>query len=395
MAFNLVRYSQQDPQWKSNLIGGGPDTIGYIGCALTSLAMYSSSWGFTETPATLNLKLNSAGGFVDEAIVWQTITKFHPQIKCTGLKLCMDTDAPLADIDASLAAGQPVIVEVDYSPDAGLQTHWVLLYAKEGNDYLIQDPWPSPPEAQPVTILSRFSQGKPLQRSIKAVAFYQCSAGAPVPPITPPTPSTPPAPATPPTPPPAPVTTDLVLDVLPTATAGIKLHTAASSDSIANYAEMPGMPLNVIEDKAGALAKLGKTDQWIYVRDPNGHQGYVAAWYVEISSVPTPAPGPVPASTPPGPTAPPAPTSAPPASGPQRMQVVVVQTVGKAGLSVRAQPSLGAEKVNIENGGARLTVIEPPSTALPKIGQLGQWLAVKATNNQRGYVMAQYVQLKQ
>ena len=77
------------------------------------------------------------------------------------------------------------------------------------------------------------------------------------------------------------------------------------------------------------------------------------------------------------------------------MQVVVVQTVGKAGLSVRAQPSLGAEKVNIENGGARLTVIEPPSTALPKIGQLGQWLAVKATNNQRGYVMAQYVQLKQ
>ena len=46
MAFNLVRYSQQDPQWKNIKIGHGPDTIGYIGCALTSLAMYSSSWGF-------------------------------------------------------------------------------------------------------------------------------------------------------------------------------------------------------------------------------------------------------------------------------------------------------------------------------------------------------------
>ena len=55
----------------------------------------------------------------------------------------------------------------------------------------------------------------------------------------------------------------------------------------------------------------------------------------------------------------------------------------------------GAAKVNDEKAGARLTVIEPPSTALPKIGQVGKWLAVKATNNRRGYVMAQYVQLKQ
>ena len=49
----------------------------------------------------------------------------------------------------------------------------------------------------------------------------------------------------------------------------------------------------------------------------------------------------------------------------------------------------------IEKAGTRLTVIEPSSTALPKIGKAGQWLAVKATNNQRGYVMAQYVLLKQ
>ncbi len=75
--------------------------------------------------------------------------------------------------------------------------------------------------------------------------------------------------------------------------------------------------------------------------------------------------------------------------------MVVVQSVGTAGLAVRQQPSLGAEKVHDEKAGARLTVIEPAATALPKIGQVGQWLAVKATNNQRGYVMAQYVQLRQ
>src|SRR5512141_2110517 len=196
MTFNLVRYSQQDPQWKNNAIGGGPDTIGYIGCALTSLAMYASGWGYIETPATLNSRLTSNGGFLDEGIVWGAITKFHPQIKSTGLTICTDSDAPLAQIDASLAAGNPVIVEIDYSPDAGLQTHWVLIYAKQGNDYLIQDPWPYPPETKSVTLMSRFSQGKPLQRAIKAVAWYQGDAGPSVPLTTPGSPSIPAIPVT-------------------------------------------------------------------------------------------------------------------------------------------------------------------------------------------------------
>jgi len=393
MGFVLVRYSQQDPSWKNNKIGGGPDTIGYIGCALTSLAMYSSGWGYTETPATLNLKLTSKGGYVEEAIVWSAISKFHPQIQCTGLTLCTNTDAPIPQINASLDAGQPVIVEVDFSPTAGLQTHWVLLYARADNDYYMLDPWPYPSDSQAITMMSRFSHGKPLQRTIKAVAWYQCSAGASIPTPGGTTPTTPPLPT--------PVDTDLVLQVIPTATAGIKLHNAASADSLAAYAEMPGVPLSVIEEKAGALTKLGQMNQWIYVRDPNGHSGYVAAWFVQTSAMPAPAPAPTPPappapSTPPAPSIPPAPTTTPPPPGePQRMQVLVLRSVGAAGLSVREQPSPGAAKVNNEKAGARLTVIEPADTALPKIGKAGQWLAVKATNNRRGYVMAQYVQLKQ
>ncbi len=417
MSFNLVRYSQQDPAWKGNTIGGGPDTIGYIGCALTSLAMYASGWGYTETPATLNAKLTSAGGFVDEGIVWGAISKFHPQIRSTGLTLCAPYQAPLAQIDSYLASGEPVIVEVDYSPDAGLQTHWVLIYAKQGNDYLIQDPWPCPPETGPVTLMSRFAQGQPLNNAIKAVAWYQTGASAPIPVPPTPAPSPSPAPATPPaspsnptaplTPPPAPapVVTDLVVQAIPTATAGIKLHDAASADSFASYAIMPGVALNVIENKAGAMAKIGQANQWIYVRDPNGHQGFVAAWYVEVApgaSIPAPLPPQpsTPLSTPPTPSTPPSSTtasstpSAPP-GGPARMQVMVLPSVGAAGLAVRMQPSPGAAKVNNEVAGARLTVLEPASTATAKIGQAGQWLAVKATNNQRGYVMAQYVQLRQ
>ncbi len=177
MAFNLVRYSQQDPQWKNIKIDHGPDTIGYIGCALTSLAMYSSGWGFTETPTTLNQKLTANGGITsDELLVWSAISKLYPQIQSTGLTICTNTDAPISQINTSLLVGQPVIVEVDYSPEAGLQTHWVLLYAQQGSDYLVQDPYPYPPETTPVTLMTRFSQGQPLQRTIKTVAWYTCSA---------------------------------------------------------------------------------------------------------------------------------------------------------------------------------------------------------------------------
>jgi hypothetical protein len=166
---------------------------------------------------------------------------------------------------------------------------------------------------------------------------------------------------------------------------------------------MSGIPLNVIEDKAGAIAKLAKVNQYIYVRDPNGHQGYVAAWYVEVvstGSTPPPTPPTTPSTPPPPvPATPSTPTipvpGTPPVGVPERFQVVVIQGVGTAGLAVRQQPSPGAAKVNNEKAGARLTVIEPAATAMPKIGQVGQWLAVKATNNQRGYVMAQYVQLRQ
>ncbi len=386
MAFNLVHYSQQDPQWKNNTIGGGPDTIGYIGCALTCVAMYSSGWGFTETPGTLNKKLTSNGGYVDEAIVWGAISKFYPQIKSTGLTICKtNTDAPLSQIDASMAAGQPVIVEVDFSPAAGLQTHWVVLYAKQGNDYLMLDPWPYPTDTQAVTVMSRFSHGQTLARTIKAIAWYQYSASGstPLPPS-----ST--GGSTPTTPLPTPVVTDLVIQVVPTATAGIKLHTQASQDSIANYAELPSVPLNVIEAKAGALTKIGQNNQWIYVQDPQGHQGYVAAWLVQQSAAttpstptPTPQPAPTPPSTPPTPTP----------SGPVVTDLVIqVIPTATAGIKLHIQASQDSTANYAEMPGVPLNVIEAKAGALAKIGQNNQWIYVQDPQGHQGYVSAALVQ---
>ncbi|MFN2119055.1 MAG: hypothetical protein ACK2T0_01515 [Anaerolineales bacterium] len=359
MAFSLVRYSQQDPQWKDDLLGDGPETIGHIGSGLTCAAMYASGWGMTDTPGTLNRKLRGAGGFVKQAIVWAALGKLHSEIKPTGLTICRDTVAPVADIASSITAGQPVIVEVDFSPAEGLQTHWILLHGVRGDDFLMLDPWPFPVETAEATLMSRFGQGAALERAIKSVAWFRCSLAEPSRGV-------------------GAVETDLYVWPLASNPAGLRLHPQPSEDAQATYAEMPGVRLNVIEPKAAAIAKIGRKGQWLYIRDPSGHQGYVGAWYVEQVPDGAPAPTLIP----------------PPASEPKRFQVLVLDNVGPLGIVARAAPSRESAKVNVEHAGALLTVTEAASTGLPKIGVEGEWLAIRTSNKHKGFVPGQYVQLK-
>ncbi len=223
--------------------------------------------------------------------------------------------------------------------------------------------------------MTRFSQGQPLQRAIKAVAWYKCSAGSSASSGT----SSGSTNSTASTPLPPPVQTDLYVQVTATATAGLRLHIQPSSDSTANAAEMPGTQLHVIEDKTGALTKIGVTNQWLYVADPSGNQGYVAAWYVQQVQ----SPASVPASTPATPTTPSTPSTPtpsaspqPPASQPQRLTLKVIDAVGPSGLRLRAFPSAGGSLVGIEHAETILTVIEPPSAALAKVGVTNQWINV-------------------
>ena len=58
---------------KSDKLGFGKqesDTIGYIGCALTSVSMMLSGHGYTETPKSLNQKLKNIDGFAGAGIRW-------------------------------------------------------------------------------------------------------------------------------------------------------------------------------------------------------------------------------------------------------------------------------------------------------------------------------------
>lgn len=409
MSYQLAYYSQQDPQWKEEILGFGDpgDTIGYVGCALTSITMLLKGFGYNDTPKTLNDKMKAAGGFVSAMIRWEVVNKVYPQVSLQSNVFCETTDAPLSAIDAALNAGQPVIVRVDSSPAPGLQWHYVLVYAREGNDYLILDPYPyKPGTAAKDYLMARYSYGNPLTRSIQQVIIYNVSGqGGPI--ATPGGGSTQPAPAPAPastpssTPAPAPAPTPPVATsaaptgtgtlVIPTAdvTAFLNMRFSTDTTSTANVIAqiLPGTLLRLLE--AGAESKLGQQGQFVRARDPLGHEGYVAAWFLERyaqspssekTSPETPAstPSPAPSGT---------------SSAPKETLVVAVLSTAGTGAKVFADSAPRSDIYATETAGTKLTVLEPANEAKAKIGVSGQWIKVRASNGKAGFVRANLVEL--
>lgn len=409
MAFNLVYLSQQDPQWKNDTLGFGDsgDTIGYVGCALTSVAMLLSGHGFSETPRSLNQKLKEKQGFVSAGIRWDVVSQVHPEVRLRSNVACESTDAPLAQIDAALAAGNPVVVRVDASPNPGLQWHYVLLYARKGDDYLMLDPWPyQPGTAREDLLMRRYSQGRSLRNAIQQVLFYEAAgSGGPIS-----TPSTPGTSTTPPTPPmTVPVAGSGVhVRVVDSATWGLNIRTSTDTSSMANVvASVPaGTQLELLDPND--LSKIGMPGQWVRVCDPESRQGVAAAWYLErvVATTPTPVtvpnpepvsespvststqPSTTPVSTPGQPS-----TPAPAEPARDRLSVVVSDAVGTSGLRLRTSPSMGGALVKMLKAGTRLVVIEPAEKAKAKIGKAHQWIYVREPKGQKGYVGAEYVKL--
>jgi len=392
MTFQLVYYSQQDPQWKQDILGFGDpgDTIGYVGCALTSVAMLLSGHGYVETPKSLNKKLQAVGGFASAGIRWGSVSQVVPQVSVKSSISCVNANAPLNLIDASIASGQPVIVMVDNSPTAGLQTHWVVLYAKEGNDYLMLDPWPYQTDVKKKTyLMPRYSQGNSLQRSIMHVIIYECftAGGGIATPAGSSTSGSSTSTGTPPTPPiTVPVTSGRsTAKVKADVVWGLNIRSTIDTSTMANVvASVPaGTELTLMEDDG--VSKIGAVNQWVRVRDAMGHEGFAAAWYLEkgqiVAPAPVPAPTPSPVTEAPVSTSTPTPTPSP-APEVQKLSVVVKSV----GAKVYKTASLKSEVLSKEKGGARLVVVEAASAADSKIGKAGKWVLVKGTNNKRGYV---------
>jgi hypothetical protein len=409
MSFKLVYLSQQDPKWKQDILGFGDpeDTIGYVGCALTSVAMLLSGHGYVETPKTLNQKLKSVQGFVSAAIRWSSISQVYPSVTVRSNISCTTSPAPLELIDAAIAAGQPAIVQVDSSPASGIQTHWVVVYGKKDDDYLMLDPWPYQPDsAKEDLLMKRYSRGNPLKRAISHVILYEVFGSGPAVPIS--TPST------------TPVPTDrvpaLVARVKDSVTWGLNVRSSIDTSSMANVLAVVPAGTQLILLELDGTSKIGAINQWVRVRAPQGQEGFAAAWYLEsvpeAPSVPVTEPAAPPTTEPPDvpstptpsipetpsipsePSAPSAPAEPPKAEKKDDKLIVVVSSaVGTSGLRLRKTPSKGGSLITVLKAGTQLTVLDPAKKAKAKIGKANQWLQVRTPNNQRGYVSAEYVTL--
>ena len=417
MPFQLVYYSQQDPQWKKDILGYGDpgDTIGYVGCALTATAMLLSGHGYLETPKTLNDKLKGVNGFVSAAIMWSAINKLYPKVTLKAFIPCANSDAPLAQIDAALAAGQPALVQVDSSPLSGIQTHWVVVYQRQGNDYLMLDPWPHQTDVtKPDLLMQRYAQGRSLARAISHVILYEVyGSGGPI--STPASDSTTTPPPTQPTSAPMPLSGPTAR-VKAEVTWGLNLRSSMDTSSMANVvAVLPAGTLLQLLDSDG-YERVGAVNQMLRVRTVS-QEGYVAAWLLEkvsagsppvetepaSGSVEAPASTPVtpPTTTPsetqpspsPVPSTPPVVESPPEPPKEEKLIVFVSSAVGSAGLRLRQTPSKGGALVMVLKAGARLVVTEPAAKARAKVARVNQWIAVRESGGKRGYVNAEFVRL--
>jgi len=376
--FKAQNLYQNDEKWKNTKLGNSNETIGGWGCLLTSATMMLNGIGYSETPETVNEKMKNAGGFQGAFFIPSILPYVWPNAAYRDMQPCETSPAPIAQIDAAVAAGKPVILQVDWNKQAGIQTHFVLVKEKKGNDYVLYDPYKYPgdnPDKE-VLLASRYKyNGATIEKEISAVLWFDSFSAAP---------------PEPPKMTKVPVPADKF--VIYAAEDDLALR---ADPSVGGYLwkRMPmGTELICLEPKVTVKTKLGANGQWINIQDPNGDQGYVAAWYVSDTkgkpaapSTSAPASAPTTSSTA-------KPVSATPAASAIKLPPGALAFLPIEELSFRTQPVISPETVIRRVPTTEMLVsVEPASQVIPKVGVTNQWLRVRDASNKEGFVAAWYV----
>jgi hypothetical protein len=166
---------QNDERWKKCRLGNSNETIGAWGGLLTSVTMMLNGMGHNETPETVNEKLIKVDGFYGALLNPGALARIWPDCAYLEITPCESCPAPVDLIDAALAEGKPVIVEVDWAKQAGSQTHFLLLKRKVGADYSVYDPYRyvgDHPEKE-ILLTRRYKyNGARLETEISAVLWF-------------------------------------------------------------------------------------------------------------------------------------------------------------------------------------------------------------------------------
>lgn len=123
-------FSQRDPRWCRQYVGGSSLTVGEVGCYLTSVTMVHKKYGFSTSPSLIAANRNYF--FSNTALM---LTPPAPNGYTYKRYDYFKTDI----IDNELSAGRPVIVHVRLNNGYG--GHFVVLFSGSGGSYTMHDPW--------------------------------------------------------------------------------------------------------------------------------------------------------------------------------------------------------------------------------------------------------------
>lgn len=119
-------YNQRDADWGGDSLDGTKYTLASDGCLVTAMAMVMTHYGYRDvTPVTINSNLANFAAYYPASLL--------ETINVDGVSATRKTAA----IDATLAAGTPVIVGLN----AYGGTHFVVLVSGSKGNYLMRDPY--------------------------------------------------------------------------------------------------------------------------------------------------------------------------------------------------------------------------------------------------------------
>ena len=367
---------QNDEAWKNTPLGYSKETIGSWGCLLTSVTMMLNGIGYDETPVTVNEKMKKTGGFQGALFIPSVLPYVWPNCAYQDMQPCETSPAPVALIDAAVAAGKPVILQVDWNKQKGIQTHFVLVKERKSEDYSLYDPYKyggDGPDKE-VLLTTRYKyNGAKLASEISAVLWFNSYS------ITPPEPPK--------------------IEKVPVPAEKYIIY--AGEDDLALRAEpsvggylwkrmLAQTELICLEAKRQTKSKIGVQGQWIQVQDPKG-----------IRDTSRPGLSPNKKRSPP-PLRPRRPCLLPhpnlerhrsrhplPRSHPPPGALALYPTEE---LSFRSQPVIAPETlIRRVPTSEQLISLEPPNQTIAKVGGQNQWLKVRGADNKEGYVAAWYV----
>ncbi len=367
---------QNDEMWKKTPLGNSGETIGGWGCLLTSVTMMLNGIGYNETPVTVNEKMKKAGGFQGAFFIPSVLPYIWPNCAYRDMQPCETSPAPIAQIDAALAAGKPVILQVDWNKQVGIQTHFVLVKEKKGNDYIIYDPYKYGGDGpdKDVLLTSRYKfNGAKLESEISAVLWFDCySTTLPEPPKV--------------------TKVDVPAEkfIIYSTVDDVALRAEPSVTGYLWKRMLLGTELVSLEEKSQARSKVGVQGQWLKVQDPSGVQGYIAAWFVSENKE---KPAPATASTSmPAPAPAPRPGTAPTAPKPAPVPPGAIALIPTEEISFRSKPVVSPDtlirRIPVTE---QLISIEPSKQVIAKVGVKNQWVKVRDAKKKEGYVAAWYV----